>query len=73
MSTSQNLVPGALGFLSWEMTHLINTLLLLVHLEAEVQFPLVLAKAAYETYLVLVPTAYKNTSSYFPLIHFIIG
>lgn len=55
------------------MTQLINTLLLTVHLETEVQFPLLLTKAAYETYLVLVPTAYKNTSSCFPLIHFITG
>lgn len=47
----------------------VNTVLLTVHLEPEVQFPLVLAKTAYETYLVLVPTVYKNTSSYFPLPH----
>lgn len=53
------------------MTQLITALLLTAHLETEVQFPLVLAKTAYETYLVRVPTAYKNTSSYFPLIHFI--
>lgn len=53
------------------MTQLITTLFPIVHLETEVQFPLVLAKAAYETYLVLVPTAYKNIGSYFPRIHFI--
>lgn len=51
------------------MTQLINT----VHLEAEVQFPLVLAKAAYETYLVWVPTAFKNTISYTPSIHLVTG
>lgn len=39
------------------MTQLIPTLLLTVHLETELQVPLVLAKAAYETYLLLVPTA----------------
>ena len=55
------------------MTQLITSLFLAVHLETAVQFPLVLAQTAYEIYLVRVPTAYKNTSSYFLLIHFVAG